>query len=205
MIPLFQKPHIQYIKTRIQQIPSPVKTFLWRAFVVFVIWEMTYSIYLLPDRIIDRPLTMFVGNSTANFINLIKQANFATCQYVSKTTTIEGNTISTMAATVFLGPKRLIGIADGCNGLSLFVLFIGFILAYPGNVYLKLGYAFIGTVIITFLNISRCTGLALVHNSYPNLTDFAHHYLFKIITYTAIFYMWLGFIKINQKINTKYA
>jgi exosortase/archaeosortase family protein len=108
-------------------------------------------------------------------------------------------------ATVFLGAKRLIGIADPCNGLSLIALFIGFMLAYPGKIYLKIIYCLAGIIFIIFLNISRCTGLALVHNSYPSLTDFAHHYVFKMITYGAIVYMWVGFVKINNKLLAAHA
>ncbi len=197
---LFQK-----IKTAIQQIPKPVKIFLWRALAVFIVWELIYSIFLLPDRIIDSPLSMFVGNSTASFIGWIKQTNLAYCKELSNVQFFEGASEVTEKATIFIGPKRLIGIADGCNGLSLFVLFIGFMIAYPGKIYLKIIYAIIGIIFITFLNICRCTGLALLNNSYPNLTDFAHHYVFKIITYLAIFYMWYGFVKINQKLNGEYA
>jgi len=127
------------------------------------------------------------------------------CKEIPKEVLNEGSKQIYKMATIFLGPKRLIGIADGCNGLSLFVLFIGFIVAYPGKVYLKTMYAIIGIVSITFLNISRCAGLALVHNSYPYLTDFAHHYVFKMITYLAIFYMWYGYVKINNKLIADHA
>jgi exosortase/archaeosortase family protein len=191
---------LKTIKTAIKQIPKPVKIFLWRALAVFIIWELVYSFFLLPGRIIDRPLSMFVGNSTASFIGWIKQTDFASCKSITRNVFVEGNSQLSVMATVFLGSKRLIGIADGCNGLSLIALFIGFIIAYPGNIYLKAIYSFIGILLITLINISRCTGLALVHNSYPSLTDFAHHYVFKMITYLAIFFMWLGFIKINNKL-----
>lgn len=192
-------PLFQIIKTAIQQIPKPVKIFLWRALAVFILWKLIYFIFLLPNRIIDRPLSMFVGNSTASFIGWIKQTNLAYCKELSNVQFFEGTKQITEKATIFLGPKRLIGIADGCNGLSLFVLFIGFMIAYPGKIYLKTSYAIMGIIFITFLNICRCTGLGLIHNSNPNLTDFAHHYVFKIITYLAIFYMWYGFVRMNNK------
>jgi exosortase/archaeosortase family protein len=195
----------QTIKTAIQQIPAPVKTFLWRALAIFIVWELVYSFFLIPDRIIDRPLSMFVGNSTASFIGLIKHTDLVYCKDISTTIFQEGNSILSDKATIFIGTKRLIGIADGCNGLSLFVLFIGFIIAYPGKIYLKMMYSIVGVIFITFLNVSRCTGLALVNNSYPHLTDFAHHYVFKIITYLAIFYMWYGFVKINNKLIAEHA
>jgi len=193
------------ISTSIQQIPAPIKTFLRRALVILIIWEIVYLFILMPNRVIDRPLSMFTGNATASFFGWIKGTDQAYCKGVTTTEYLEGFTLSYEKATIFLGPKRLIGIADGCNGLSLFVLFVGFIIAYPGKIYFKVIYSIIGIVLIVLLNISRCTGLALVHNAYPQLTEFAHHYLFNMITYAVVFYLWVQFVKINQKLTTTYA
>jgi len=193
------------ITDEIKQIPSPVKSFLWKALLFFLIWELGYNIYLLPNRFIDKPLCKFVGNGTASFINFIKGSNLAYCKTVSEYVSNEGELYLADRAIVFLGPNRLIGIADPCNGLNLLVLFIGFIVVYPSKVYLKLIYSAVGILAIMFLNIARCAGLGLIHNSYPSLTDFAHHYAFKIITYLAIFLMWYWFIKLANKTEANHA
>jgi exosortase/archaeosortase family protein len=197
--------YIRKFKTTIKQIPAPVKSFLLRALLFFLIWELTYNIFLLPNRLVDRPLCEFVGKGTASFINFIKGGNQAYCKTVSSYAYIEGELYLSDKVIVYLGANRLIGIADACNGLNLFVLFIGFIVAYPSKVFLKLIYAIIGIVAIMLLNIARCAGLGLIHNSYPTLTDFAHHYAFKIITYLAIFLLWYWFVKITDKIEANYA
>jgi len=196
---------LRTFKTSIQQIPAPIKIFLKRALAIFIIWEIIYLFILMPNRIIDRPLSMFTGNATAGFFGWIKGTDQAYCKGITTTEYVEGFTLSYEKATIFLGPKRLIGIADGCNGLSLFVLFVGFIIAYPGKIYFKAIYSIIGIILIVLLNISRCTALALVHNTYPHLTEFAHHYLFNIITYAVVFYLWVQFVKINQKLTTTHA
>lgn len=85
------------------------------------------------------------------------------------------------------------------------MLFVGFIIAYPGKIYFKAIYSFIGIILIILLNISRCTALAMLHNAYPQLTEFAHHYVFKIIVYGLVFYLWIQFVKINQKLNNVHA
>jgi exosortase/archaeosortase family protein len=193
------------ITDEIKQIPIPVKSFLCKGLVFFLIWELVYNIYLLPNRIIDKPLCAFVGNGTASFINVIKGSSLAYCKTVSEYVSNEGEVYLADRAIVFLGPNRLIGIADPCNGLNLLVLFIGFIVVYPSKVSLKLIYSAVGILAILFLNIARCAGLGLIHNSYPSLTDFAHHYAFKIITYLAIFLMWYWFVKLTNKTEAKYA
>ncbi len=196
---------ITKIKTAIRQIPTPVKSFLLRALVFFLIWELAYNIFLLPNRLVDRPLCEFVGKGTASFINIIKGGNQAYCQTVSSYAYNEGELYLSDRAVVFLGPNRLIGIADACNGLNLLVLFIGFIVVYPSKIHVKLIYSIVGIVAIMLLNIARCAGLGLIHNSYPSFTDFAHHYVFKIVTYLAIFLMWYWFVKITDKIEASYA
>jgi exosortase/archaeosortase family protein len=189
----------------VKQIPAPVKSFLWKALAFFLVWQLIYNIYLLPNRVIDRPLCAFVGNGTASFINFVQGSNLAYCKTVSEYVSNEGELYLADRAIVFLGPNRLIGIADGCNGLNLFVLFIGFIVVYPSKFNLKLIYSVVGILAIMLLNIARCAGLGLIHNSYPSMTDFAHHYAFKIITYLAIFYMWYWYVKLTNKIEANYA
>jgi exosortase/archaeosortase family protein len=196
---------IHKIKSTIRQIPAPVKSFLLRALVFFLIWELAYNIFLLPNRVVDRPLCEFVCKGTTSFINFVKGGNQAYCKTVSSYAYNEGELYLFDKVVVFLGSNRLIGIADPCNGLNLFVLFLGFVVVYPSKIYLKLTYAIVGIVAIMLLNIARCTGLGLIHNSYPSFTDFAHHYVFKIVTYFAIFLMWYWFVKITDKIEANYA
>jgi exosortase/archaeosortase family protein len=189
----------------VKQIPAPVKSFLWKALVFFLVWQLIYNIYLLPNRVIDRPLCAFVGNGTASFINFVQGGNLAYCKTVSTFETTDGASYLSDRAIVFLGKRRLIGIADQCNGLNLYILFIGFVIVYPSKVNLKIAFVFFGIFFITMLNIARCAGLGLIHNSYPSMTDFAHHYAFKIITYLAIFFMWFWYVKFTNKIEASYA
>jgi exosortase/archaeosortase family protein len=196
---------IHQISSAVKQIPAPVKSFLWKALVFFVIWELGYNVFLLPNRVIDKPLCALVGNGTASLINLIQDSDLAYCQLISEYVYNEGELYLADRAIVFLGPNRLIGIADGCNGLNLVVLFLGFVIVYPSKFYLKLIYSVVGIAAIMLLNIARCAGLGLIHNSYPSMTDFAHHYAFKIITYLAIFYMWYWYVKLTNKIEANYA
>ncbi len=196
---------IHQISSAVKQIPAPVKSFLWKALVFFVIWELGYNVFLLPNRVIDKPLCELVGNGTASLINLIQDSDLAYCQLISEYVYNEGELYLADRAIVFLGPNRLIGIADGCNGLNLVVLFLGFVIVYPSKFYLKLIYSVVGIMAIMLLNIVRCAGLGLIHNSYPSMTDFAHHYAFKIITYLAIFYLWYWYVKLTNKIEANYA
>ena len=66
-----------------------------------------------------------------------------------------------MSYTVFTGVDRVIGIdgsgglwiGDNCNGIALFGLFSGFIIAFPGKWWKKIIYIPIGIVLIEFVNV----------------------------------------------------
>ncbi len=170
-----------------------------------MVWELAHNIFLLPNRVVDRPLSIFVANHTASLINILEGRRLAYCTTEGSFIYDEGGRIFYEKAVLFLGPNRLIGIADACNGLNLLVMFVGFIIVFPSKIYVKLIYAIVGIVAIMLLNITSCTGLDLIHNSYPSFTDFAHHYVFILVTYLAIFLMWYWFVKITNKIEANYA
>lgn len=84
-------------------------------------------------------------------------------------------------------------IADGCNGLELYILYLGFLVAIPSSVKRKLFYGVFGALVIYLVNMFRCVGLAYMAIYWRDQFDFAHHYLFKVIVYGTIFLLWMGF------------
>ena len=96
--------------------------------------------------------------------------------------------------------KDILLIADGCNGLELIVLYIGFIICFPSSILKKIIFILLGIGIIDLSNIIRCGGLVFLKRYYGyELFQFAHHYGFKITLYSIIFMMWVLFTK-NKKI-----
>jgi exosortase/archaeosortase family protein len=91
--------------------------------------------------------------------------------------------------------KPIMNIADECNGLELFVLYFGFLLAMPASIKRKLWFGFGGIFIIHIVNIFRCVGLGLLLMNWDTYFDIAHHYIFKIMVYSTIFILWVIFSK----------
>lgn len=94
-----------------------------------------------------------------------------------------------------MGNQKLIGIADGCNGLNLYILFIGFIIAFPNTFLKKISFGVYGFIIVFGVNVLRCIGLGMVQIHYPYFMFYTHHYVFKIITYAVVFFLWSQFAK----------
>jgi exosortase/archaeosortase family protein len=177
---------------RFNRIPKPVKEFLLKAAILFVAWKAVYLLFLLPGRVLDKPLTHLIGKGTAATLALFNPAG-------------DYNAISTMhpkglgnegaepVMAIRSGQTGLLDIADVCNGLELLVLYGGLILCLPASRRRKLTYIIGGIIGIEILNVLRCAGLVLVYLHKPEWLDFSHHYLFTFVVYAFIFWLWYLF------------
>ena len=86
-------------------------------------------------------------------------------------------------AAVVVGPP--------CNGLILYALFGGFVVAFPGPWQRKLWYIPLGIAIIWGLNVLRVAALAINHHYAHASVDFNHHYTFTFVVYAFIFGLWM--------------
>jgi exosortase/archaeosortase family protein len=78
-----------------------------------------------------------------------------------------------------------------CNGLVLYALFSGFIVAFPGPARRKLWFIPLGLFLIYSLNVLRVIALSI--NTYYDhkSADFNHHYTFTAVVYASIFALWM--------------
>lgn len=175
------------------QLPVQIAQFLRIALLIFIIWKGIYITILLPNRIIDAPLTSMVGSQSVWLLNKIYPTNLYTAKDTIATVAFEGVSQSNPVANIYKNGNKLLLIADGCNGLELFVLYIGFIIAMPAMLQRKLAYAILGIVIIHGVNLLRCVGLSILIEHLQPYFDIAHHYIFKMVIYGIIFILWIQF------------
>lgn len=88
-----------------------------------------------------------------------------------------------------------VNVGYACDGLSLFLLFSVFILAFPGKALFKIFYTLVGCALIHLLNSCRIAALAIIHLKQPELLHFHHTYTFTIFIYGIIFMLWV--LKVN--------
>jgi len=177
------------------QIPSLVKQFLARGLILFIIWKIIYLGFLVPGRILDKPLTTTVGILTAQGLNLATNSK----DYRSKTEfgpVLDADTKGKgeMQQSVYFKNYKLVGIYDGCNALELFVLYAGFIVCMPATLKRKIIFISVGTALIFIINILRCMGVSYVVQYHPKQANFVHHYVFVFVVYGLIIALWLLFV-----------
>lgn len=158
---------------------------LGKSLLIFVVWKLSYHLYLGPHKTIDRPLTNFTAKSTSYFVSFFEKKNTISWQIGNLPPANEF-----YKATIFFNGQRALGIADPCNALELFILFIGYLICFPATIKRFIIFTVFGCLVIFFLNIVRCSCMFWLNIYKSNWFHFAHHYAFKLIVYSVIFTGW---------------
>ena len=92
---------------------------------------------------------------------------------------------------VFYKNKYISRIIEGCNAVSVIILFIAFVIAFSGKLKNTLLFIVFGTVLIYVLNISRIAILCMAMYSFPKYQDFLHGVVFPLFIYGFVFILWI--------------
>lgn len=189
----WMKKLIQLISDHFKKFPPTIRIFLLRIFLLFIVWKVVYGFLLQPDRVLDGPLTMKVGSDVAWFLRKsFSSPDFKAVDRISDRW-FEGQHVRTPVSRIEYRGRKIMHIADTCNGLELYILYLGFLVAIPASIKRKLLYGLLGVFVIYLINMFRCVGLAYITIYWREHFEFAHHYLFKVIVYGTIFLLWVGF------------
>lgn len=105
-----------------------------------------------------------------------------------------GLSMKLMVEDIFLA-----GIVEGCNSVSIIILFISFILAFFGPLKTTLLYIFVGSVIIYVMNILRIVLLSIGLYEYPMYSHHLHSIFFPLAIYGTVFILWLIWVRIYSR------
>lgn len=95
--------------------------------------------------------------------------------------------------------KFVARIIEGCNAVSIIILFISFMLAFFGRLKPTMFYILAGTMIIYFTNIFRIGVMAVGIYEFPEYAYFLHSIVFPLIIYGTVFMLWVFWIAIYSK------
>jgi exosortase family protein XrtF len=89
----------------------------------------------------------------------------------------------------------LASIIEGCNSISIIILFIAFIVAFAQNFKKTFFFILVGSLLIYVVNVFRIVILAIALYHYPNQEKFLHAVVFPGIIYGMVFLLWMLWIK----------
>lgn len=97
---------------------------------------------------------------------------------------------------LFMEGKFLARIVEGCNALSIIILFVSFIIAFAQRFKKTILYIFAGIAIIYAVNIFRIAILAIALFKYPEYQHVLHGVVFPGIIYGMVFILWLIWVRL---------
>jgi exosortase/archaeosortase family protein len=158
---------------------APRWQFLVVAAGLYLAWLIAYEGFIGPDGRLDTWLTINIAAASAGLLRLL---GFAASTGADSPLLLMDNL-----------PAVLVGAA--CDGLVLYALFAGFIIAFPGPVRPKLWFIPAGIGVLYMINIVRVGALALNHHYAHQSVDFNHHYTFSFIVYGCICLLWMQWVR----------
>ena len=85
-------------------------------------------------------------------------------------------------------------IVEGCNAISVIILFASFIFAFSNRFIITFLYIFLGSILIFILNIFRIALLTKGLYKYPEYGTFLHDILFPLVIYGVVFVLWIVWV-----------
>jgi len=90
--------------------------------------------------------------------------------------------------------KAIVRIVEGCNAISVMILFVAFILAFSNGFLKTFSFIIAGILIIHVLNISRIALLTIGIMKYPEYEHLLHGTIFPLIIYGTVFALWIFWV-----------
>lgn len=81
-------------------------------------------------------------------------------------------------------------VIEGCNSISIIILFIAFIIAFSSTVKATGLYIVFGSLLLYVINLLRICFLTVMMYKHPAYQEFLHGIVFPAIIYGAVFLLW---------------
>ena len=96
---------------------------------------------------------------------------------------------------LFINKELLGSIIEGCNALSIIILFIAFIVAFAQKLRKTLLFILAGVVLIYGVNLIRIVVLSIALHHYPEQEKLLHGIVFPSIIYGMVFLLWMLWVR----------
>lgn len=87
--------------------------------------------------------------------------------------------------------KYISRIIEGCNAISVMILFISFVIAFTGKFKKTILFILFGLALIHILNIARIVLLCIALYHLPQYEHLLHGVIFPLMIYGVVFLLWV--------------
>lgn len=169
------------MKNLLQQY-KPFLLFLGKFFLTYLILTIIYQSYLNQFDESKNEVDSFsqmVAGQTKSILTLFDSGAH-----------IEPHESEPSIKVIYKG-RYICRIIEGCNALSVIILFISFIVAFTGRFKDTLLFVLAGSVLIHILNLIRIVLLSVALYYLPEYEHILHGVIFPLVIYGVVFLLWV--------------
>ncbi|MEM6687092.1 MAG: exosortase family protein XrtF [Bacteroidota bacterium] len=157
--------------------------FIVKFFVVYAVLTYAYSLYLSNFEGEPDGVTRIVADQTKGIINMF-----------GYTADVEVHETEPTMKLLMYG--NYVGrIVEGCNSISVLILFITFVIAFTGNIKNTILFVLVGSVLVYLANLFRIVILGIGLYSFPDQEYMLHQIVFPTIIYGMVFLLWMFWVQ----------
>ncbi|WP_035694061.1 exosortase family protein XrtF [Flavobacterium soli] len=161
-----------------------------------------------------RPFLMFLGKFLLSYLILIVLYQWYLSQFDQQAFEVDGMThlvaeqvksvLSFFDYSISLRPyskdasilvavdgRSVVRIIEGCNAISVMILFAAFIVSFSRTFAKTLGFIVLGVILIHILNVLRIVLLIIGILKLPQYEHLLHGVVFPLIIYGFVFLLWV--------------
>lgn len=173
---------------------KPVIRFIVTFLSVYIVLSIAYKFYLdLSDGSKYYPdyLTHTVAKQSQDLLNAFGYE-----------TAIEAHT-DEPTMKIIIRDKYVARVVEGCNSISILILFISFVIAFSGKFKTTLFYLLAGSTLLYVVNLVRIAILSVGLFHYPWRREILHVVIFPAIIYGMVFVLWMVWVNRFSNLNTR--
>lgn len=95
----------------------------------------------------------------------------------------------------YTNQKYITIMIEGCNALSVMILFLAFVIAFYSSFKKTAAFSLISLLFLYVVNLFRIVALNLIALKYPRQMTIAHDLFFPAIIYGAVIVLWLVWVQ----------
>lgn len=164
---------------------KPFLLFLCKFLLTYLVFIFVYQQYLNrfdTNKLEVDGFTTFVADNTQSLLNLF--------HYETGLSPHERQA----SIKLYVENKYVLRIVEGCNAVSVMILFAAFVVAFSGKFLKTILFIISGVLLIHILNICRIAILALGLLHYPQYESLLHDIIFPLFIYGVVFLLWVIWI-----------
>ena len=175
---------------------KPFFSFLIKFLLFYIVFAFVYKMYLGQYDIEKKEVDYFTEVVASQTVDLL---NFCFGEAAQKLHPYEAS------LKIYFKHKYLARVVEGCNAISVMILFAAFVFAFSSQWKKTTLYILIGISVIHILNIIRIAVLSLSLFYFSEYEEVLHGTLFPLFIYGVVFVLWIlwvtkysGYVKKNK-------